>query len=245
MLKGKNAVITGARRGIGRAAVEVFAENGANLWACARKPDEAFEADMAELAQKNAVWIKPVYFDMTDEAAMKTAVTQIKKDGVPIDVLVNNAGMLYDALISMASFQKAKELFDTNVWGQLVLTSYVSRLMTRQKSGSIVFTASYIGLDGNRGQTIYGASKGAIITATKSLANELIDYGIRVNAVAPGVVDTDMIKTIPEDEYAALMQKCPYHRPAKPREIANTMAFLASDLSSYINGQIIRVDGGM
>lgn len=245
MLKGKNAVITGARRGIGKAAVEVFAENGANIWACARKQDDAFEADMAELAQKYGVWIKPVYFDMTDEAEMKAAVMQVKKDGFSIDALVNNAGMLYDALISMVSFQKAKELFDTNVWGQLMLTSYVSRLMTRQKHGSIVFTASYIGLDGNRGQTIYGASKGAIITSTKSLANELIDYGIRVNAVAPGVVDTDMIKTIPEDEYAKLMEQCPYHRPAQPKEVANVMAFLASDLSSYVNGQIVRVDGGM
>ncbi len=245
MLKGKNAIITGARRGIGRAAVEVFAANGANIWACARKPDDAFEADMAELAEKCGVWIKTVYFDMTDEAAMKAAVMQIKKAGVSIDVLVNNAGMLYDALIPAISFQKARELFDTNVWGQLMLTHYISRLMIRQKSGNIVFTASYIGLDGNRGQTIYGASKGAIVTATKSLANELISDGIRVNAVAPGVVDTDMIKTIPEDEYAKLMERCPYHRPAQPREVANVIAFLASDLSSYVNGQIIRVDGGI
>lgn len=245
MLNGKNVIITGSRRGIGRAAAEVFAESGANIWACARKQDDDFEADMAALAEKNGVWIKPVYFDMTDEAEMKSAVVQIKKSGVPIDVLVNNAGVLYDALLPMVSFEKARKLFDTNVWGQLILTSYISRLMMRQKGGSIVFTASYIGLDGNRGQTIYGASKGAIITAVKSLANELAEYGVRVNAVAPGVVDTDMISTIPEDEYTKLMEKCPYHRPAQPREVANVMAFLASDLSSYVNGQIIRVDGGM
>lgn len=245
MLKGKNAIITGTRRGIGRAAAEVFAENGANIWACARSRDESFESEMAELAAKNGVWVRPLYFDLTDEPGMKEAVRVIKSSGDPVDILLNNAGVTYDALLPMISLQKAMALFETNVWGQMRLTQYVSRLMTRRKEGSIVFITSYLGLDGNRGQTAYSASKGAVAAMTKSLADELIEHGIRVNAVAPGVVDTDMIRSIPEDEFEELMKKCPYHRPAQPKEVANVIAFLASDLSSYINGQIIRVDGGI
>lgn len=245
MLKGKNAIITGARCGIGKATVEVFAKNGANIWACARKQDTEFETEMFDLANKYGVSIKPVYFEMTDTNQMKAAVQQIRKEKVDVDVLVNNAGKSYDALLPMLSMKKSHELFESNFFSHIQLTQMISRQMMRAKKGSIVSTASYLGFDGNRGQTMYSASKAAINAMTKSLAKELAGYNIRVNAVAPGVVDTELIKTMSDEDFIKLMNCCLMHRPAQPKEIANMIAVLASDLSSYVTGQIVRVDGGL
>lgn len=245
LLQNKNVIITGARRGIGRAAVEAFAEHGANVWACARKYDEDFENEMIILANKNGVWIKPIYFEMTDAVQMRDAVQKIREYKLDIDILVNNAGISYDALLPMISIEKAHNLFDINFFAHIQLTQMIARQMMRVKSGSIINTASYLGYDGNRGQTMYSASKAAIYAMTKSLAKELADYNIRVNAIAPGVVDTDLIKTIKEEDFMKIMERCPMHRPAMPREIANMMVVLASELSSYVTGQVIRVDGGL
>ena len=166
MLKGKNAIITGARRGIGRATVEVFAENGANIWACARMEDAAFEADMAGLAEKYGVWIEPVYFDLTDAVQMKQAVKQIQSAKKPVDILVNNAGAIADSTsFTMTSLEKMKEIFDTNFFSQMQLTQYIARFMMRQKSGSIVNLASIAALDGEPGQLEYVGSKAALIGA--------------------------------------------------------------------------------
>ncbi len=245
MLKGKNAIITGARRGIGRATVECFAKYGANIWACARKPDEDFEADMAGLAKTYGVWIRPVYFDLTDDEQMKAAVKGIREQKASIDVLVNVAGVLYDALLPMISKEKARTLMDVNFFGSLSLTQLVSRMMMRQRKGSIVNIASYLGIDGNAGQTVYSASKAAVINMTKSLAKELSAYGIRVNAIAPGVVQTDMTGNLSQDTMEQLVARSYLHRAAQPVEIANAIAFLASDIASYITAQTLRVDGGM
>ncbi len=245
LLQGKNVIITGSRRGIGRAAVEAFAEHGANVWACARLQNDEFEKDMEQMSEKYGVWIKPIYFEMTDPTQMKSAVQQIRQEKLNVDVLVNNAGTTYDALLPMLSMEKAHDLFESNFFAHIQLTQLIARQMMRVKSGCIVSTASYLGFDGNRGQTMYSASKAAIYAMTKSLAKELSDYNIRVNAVAPGVVDTELIKTMSEEDFAKIMERCPMHRPAEPREIANMMVVLASDLSSYVTGQIIRVDGGI
>lgn len=245
LLEHKNIIITGARRGIGRAAVELFAEYGANLWACARTYDEVFERDMRTIALKNKVWIKPIYFDMTNSTEIKKAVDDIRKEKKEIDALVNNAGVSYDALLPMISMEKSYNLFETNYFACVRLTQLVGRIMIKAKKGCIVNTASYLGCDGNKGQTMYSASKAAVGAMTKSLAKELAEYNIRVNAIAPGVVDTEMISNMPGREFEKIMDRCPMHRPAKPKEIANIIAVLASDLSSYITGQIIRVDGGL
>ncbi len=245
MLKGKTAVITGAGSGIGRATVEVFAKSGANIWACAHNPDSGLEIDFAQIAGQNGVQIKPFYFDMTDAAQMKEAFLEIRAEKRNIDILVNNAGMSYDALFPMISVEKAHRLFEVNFFSYVCFTQMVSRQMMRQKSGSIVNMASYLGIDGSRGQAMYSASKAAVIAMTKSLAKELAAYGIRVNAVAPGVVDTKMIKSMPAADLQTIMDKCPMHRPAQPEEIANIILMLAGDLSSYITGQVIRADGGI
>lgn len=246
MLKGKNAIITGARRGIGRATVEVFAENGANIWVCARMEDAAFEADMAGLAEKYGVWIEPVYFDLTDAVQMKQAVKQIQSAKKPVDILVNNAGAIADSTsFTMTSTEKMKEIFDTNFFSQMQLTQYIARFMMRQKSGSIVNLTSIAALDGEPGQLEYVGSKAALIGATRKLARELGTANIRVNAVAPGVIDTDMGNQMESELMESIISRTSMKRLGRPSEIADVIAFLASDKASYITGQTIRVDGGI
>lgn len=244
-LSGKNAIVTGARKGIGLQTVNALAENGANVWACARKKDEDFENDMAKLAKANTVWIRPVYFEMKDSDQIKEVVKEIRSSKESVDILVNNAGMSYDALLPMLSMEKARELFDVNFFAQVQLTQLIARIMMKQGKGCIINISSYLAEDGNRGQAMYSASKAAISAFTKSAAKEFSEYGLRVNAVAPGVVDTDLLSTMTQQDYEKAMEKCFMHRPANPREIGNVVAMLASDMSSYINGQIIRVDGCM
>ena len=248
MLKNKNAIITGARRGIGRATVEVFASHGANIWACARAQNDAFEADIRAVAEKYGVTIWPVYFDVTDDAQMKQAVQAIHKQKLNIDVLVNIAGIASAgelASFPMTAMEKMKRVMDVNLFAVALLTQYVSRLMTRQNSGSIINVASIAGLDGTPAQFEYAASKGAIIAGTKNLARELSKNNIRVNAVAPGMIETEMGAQIDDKLKENVLSKVIMGRMGKPVEIAEVIAFLASDCSSYMTGQIIRVDGGM
>ena len=246
LLDNKNAIITGARRGIGRSTVEVFASQGANVWACARKPDEAFESDMSALSNKYGVKIWPVYFDVTNETEMKEAVQIIRKQKESVDILVNVAGIADDSTsFQMTSIEKMKKVMDVNFFSVSLLSQYVSRLMTRQNSGSIVNIASIAGIDGTPAQYEYASSKAAIIGATKNLARELAPHNIRVNAIAPGMIETDMGAQIDDDLKNAVLSKVIMNRMGRPEEIARVVAFVASDMASYMTGQIIRVDGGM
>lgn len=246
MLKGKNAIITGARRGIGRATVETFASYGANIWACARKQDDAFEEDMHKAAQKYDVSIWPTYFDVTDETQMKDAIQIIRKQKTNIDILVNMAGVVEDSTsFQMTDIAKMKHLFDVNFFAVTLLTQYVSRLMARQGGGSIVNISSIAGFDGEPAQYEYSTSKAAIAGATRHLSRELWQYGIRVNAVAPGMIKTDMGAKIDENLKQHILNKTVMKRMGNPSEIAEAVAFLASDNASYITGQVLRVDGGM
>lgn len=246
MLRGKNAIITGARRGIGRATVEVFVKHGANVWACARREDTAFEADMAQLEERYGVWIKPVYFEMTDETQMKQAVRRIQMEKAAVDILVNNAGAVAQSTsFTMTSISKVKEIFDINFFAQMLLTQYVGRLMMRQSSGCIVNLVSVAALDGQPGQLEYVGSKAAMIGATKRLALELGEYKIRVNAVAPGVIEAGVSDQMSQSLLGQIINNTVMKRLGKPEEVANVIAFLSSDLASYITGQVIRVDGGL
>ena len=246
MLTGKNIVVTGAIQGIGRATVDYFARNHANVWACARKQDDAFEDDMRQIAERYGVSVWPVFFDVTDEAQMKQAVQTIRKQKLRIDALVNMAGIVEESTtFQMTSIDKMKHLFDTNFFAVTLLIQYISRLMGRQNGGSIINIASIAGLDGEPAQYEYATSKAAIVGATKHLARELAANRIRVNAVAPGMIDTEMGAKIEENLREHMLNKVIMGRMGKPSEIANVVAFLASDYASYITGQIIRVDGGM
>lgn len=244
MLKGKNAIITGARRGIGRATVEAFAKNGANIWACARQPDAEFEAALCEVAEKHGVFAKAVYFDLCSDDAVKAAVREISKEKLPVDILVNNAGMAHGGTLGMTSVDKIREVFSVNFFSQLLMTQLAAKLMIREGGGSIVNLASVGGLEANPGYIAYGSSKAAVIWATKSLAKEYAPYHIRVNAVAPGLVDTEMGHYRQANELEKVMNRTPMGRMAQPEEIADAIAYLASEKASYVTGHILVVDGG-
>lgn len=245
MLKGKNAIVTGARRGIGRATVEAFAENGANIWACARSKEDAFEKDMKILAARCGVWIEPVYFDLIDEEQIKEALKTILQQKKPIDILVNNAGMVQIASLQMTSLKIMKALFQVNFFSQILIMQLISRTMMRQKSGSIVNISSVAGLDGDEATLAYGSSKAALAYASRTASKDLAPYKIRVNAVAPGMVETDMAARLPKAAQDNMNTRIALQRIALPSEIADVVTFLASDKAAYITGQIIRVDGGI
>ncbi len=245
LLKEKNAVITGCLKGIGKAAVELFAKNGANIWACCQFQDPEFDQYIEELQKKYSVSIKPIFFDLTDSEQIKQGVKIIISAKKPVDVLVNVAGMTQDALFHMISMDQIKRVFEVNFFSQMLLTQYITKLMLRQKSGSVINIASITGMDGNAGQLSYGASKAALIGATKTLSAELASSGIRVNAIAPGVIQTEMMRKMPDETLKDFIQKSSLKHLGLPEEVAGTILFLASDLSSYVTGQILRVDGGM
>ena len=246
LLKNKNTVITGCNRGIGKEIIKVFAENGANIWACVRRESGTFSKYINNLEQKHSVSINPVYFDLSDEEQIKTGVKTIKETKEPVDILVNNAGVIFTALFQMTSMQKLKEMFEINYFSQMLLTQYISRIMMRQKSGSIINISSSAALEGNEGRAAYASAKAAMITSTKVLAKELAPYNIRVNAVAPGLTQTEMMESsTPEDALKETLNRICMKRVGQPEEIANSVLFLASDLSSYMTSQVLRVDGGM
>jgi len=246
LLKGKAAVVTGCNRGIGKAILEVFARNGANIWACVRRSDDRFADYVTKLESETGVTISPVYFDLADGEQMRAGVKTIMSAKQPVDVLVNNAGIIYTSLFQMTPVDKMKEVFEINFFSQMVLTQYITRIMTRQKSGSIINLSSSAAIEGNEGRTAYAASKAAMICSTKVMARELGEYNIRVNAIAPGLTNTDMmIESTPEDALESTLQRTCMKRVGKPEEIANAVLFLASYLSSFMTGQVLCVDGGM
>jgi|TARA_Y100000031_G_C8210659_1_gene380749 3-oxoacyl-[acyl-carrier protein] reductase len=246
LLKGKTVVLTGSNRGIGKAMLEVFAKNGANIWACVRKPDDNFTRDIAVLTEKTGVTISPVYFDLADVEQVKEGVKTIRSSKQSVDILVNNAGINYTSLLQMTPIDKMKDVFDINFFSQMLLTQYILKIMTRQMSGSIINLSSSAAIEGNEGRTAYASSKAAMICSTKVLARELSAYNIRVNAIAPGLTQTDMmVESTPEDALENTLQRICMKRVGRPEEIANVALFLSSDLSSYMTGQVLRVDGGM
>ncbi len=245
LLNGKNAIVTGTARGIGHKIVEVFAANGANVWACARKQTEEMDAYCKELSEQYGVEVKPVYFELTDRTAMKEAFKSIMAEKKPIDILVNNAGITYNALFQMSNEEKIKESFDINFTSPYLFSQYVIKLMLRAGQGSVVNISSTAAIDGNSGRSIYGATKASVWCASKSMAEELGPKGIRVNCIAPGITQTDMLSSMTEEVINETVMATDSQRAGEPVDIANAALFLASDLSSYITGQILRVDGGM
>lgn len=246
ILKGKNAIITGAGGGIGKATVKCFAANGANVWACELKPIEHFEEEMEHIANQYGVWIEPIYFDVTNEDQIKEAIKHIHQKKTTVDILANIAGIVaHSTSFHMTDMEKMKKVFDVNFFAVTLLTQYVSRLMMRHNNGSIINIASIAGIDGDPAQYEYATSKAAIIGGTKKLARELASNNIRVNAVAPGMIQTNMGEQIQNELRDAILSKVIMKRMGRPEEIANVIAFLGSDMSSFMTGQIIRVDGGM
>ena len=245
LLAGKNVIITGSNRGIGLAMLEEFALNGANIWAHARVKTTVFIQDIEALAAKYGVTIRPLCFDMTDYEARKAAVKDIMSSKIPVDALINNAGITYNALFQMSTIDQLRNQLEVNFVSVFILTQYISKLMTRQKSGSIVNISSTAAFDGNPGKSVYGATKAALVAMTGSIAAELGEHGIRANCIAPGITETEMLSSMPESVVEEAKATADMRRGGEPSEIARTAVFLASDLSSYITGQTIRVDGGL
>lgn len=244
-LAGKICLITGATRGIGLAAARLFAENGAQVVLVGRNTAElaqrAAEINKAFGADRAASFT----CDVSDDAAVRELFQSVFKRYKRLDVLLANAGMLEDALLGMVNRAQIERVFGANTFGMLYCAQYASRLMIRNGGGSIINIASIIGTHGNAGQSVYGSSKAAVLGITKSLAKELAPNQIRVNAIAPGFIDTAMTRGLPEAKFAERIESIAMGRIGTPEDVARTALFLASDLSTYVTGQCIGVDGGM
>lgn len=242
LLSGKVALVTGAGRGIGNKTVERFAEEGAIVYAT-----DINEGSLDEFAKtigdKYRTEIIPLYFDVTDENATKQAIMTIKKGHGRLDVLVNNAGVMRDNVIGMIGQKLVKDVFAINVFAVINMIQLANKLMSRQKSGCIINISSIVGLEGAAGQLVYSASKGAVAALTKAAAKELAPNGIRVNAVAPGLINTGLLQAIGDSKIEANLKNVKMGRLGEPIDVANVLVFLASDLSGYVTGEIIGVDG--
>ena len=245
-LQGKNAIVTGARTGIGYGVVEKFASLGINVWAVVHREDGEFLSKTQELANSYKVWITPVYIDLSDEEQIKQGVQSIIKEKKSIDILVNAAGVLSPKrLFTMTSMADVRKLIDVNFFAVLQLSQLVSRVMMRQKSGSIVNISSMSAWGNDTAQLEYAVSKAAINCATKKMAKELGAYGVRVNAVAPGLIETKMLAEANEEDVVNLVSGTSLKRLGQPKDVADLIAYLVSDEASYVTGQVIRIDGGI
>tara|TARA_B100000700_G_C15015153_1_gene842882 strand:- start:1463 stop:2206 length:744 start_codon:yes stop_codon:yes gene_type:complete len=246
LLENKIAVLTGCNKGIGKEILKLFSENKAKVYACVRKINDGFLQDIKTLEKNNQNKIIPIEFDLNNEIEVKNAANQIIKSEKKIDIIVNNAGSIHTSIFQMTSSKVIREIFEVNFFSQSIFTQSLIKLMIKNNKGSIVFISSSSAIDGNEGRSAYSSSKAAINTLAKTLSQELGKFNIRVNAIAPGLTDTDMMKkNTPDNILNEVVSSLSLKRVAKPVEIANVALLLSSDLMSYVTGQVIRVDGGM
>jgi 3-oxoacyl-[acyl-carrier protein] reductase len=245
LLKDKIALVTGASKGIGLSIVKLFSLEGAHVVMTGRSVKMLVNAKKEVEKDQPSAILTILELDVSDPKSVRNAFQTHFKTLKKLDILVSNAGVLNDAIIGMVNEDQINSVFSTNTYGVLYCAQYASRLMAREKSGSIINLSSIIGTNGNEGQAVYSGSKSAVIGITKSLSKELAPQNIRVNAIAPGFIDTDMARSIPQDKFLERVKSIGMGRIGSPEEVAKVALFLGSNLSSYVTGQIIGVDGGM
>jgi 3-oxoacyl-[acyl-carrier protein] reductase len=245
LLNEKVAVVAGASRGIGFATAQVFAEAGAKVILMGRKIELLEQA--CECIRHSCVGaqVQAIECNVADPCSVRDAFQALFRTHKKLHILVANAGLLDDALIGMVTPKQIENTFGVNAFGTLYCAQYASRLMARSGGGSIINVSSIIGRTGNVGQAVYGGSKAAVIGITQSLSKELAPQAIRVNAIAPGFIDTDMARSISPEKFAERLASIKMGRIGSPVEVANVALFLASEMSSYVTGQVIGVDGCM
>jgi 3-oxoacyl-[acyl-carrier protein] reductase len=247
LLKGKKAIVTGGTAGIGKAIASIFAEHGADVIIFGTNPERAeqalkeIEAVKANPEQKILSFLVDVSLTKEVDEAIQKILAQFGN----VDILVNNAGITRDNLLMKMSEEDWDRVMAVNLKSVYNTCRALARPMMKARSGSVINIASVIGLTGNAGQANYAASKSGMIGFTKSLAKELASRGVRANCVAPGYIETQMTDVLPAQVKEAVLAKIPLSRIGHPRDIANAVLFLASDLSSYVTGQVLAVDGGM
>jgi 3-oxoacyl-[acyl-carrier protein] reductase len=240
-LENKKALVTGALRGIGKAIADLFIAEGAEVWGLDYKTPEDL-ATRTEAAKGKLHWVQA---DLSELTAVEGAIENAIKESGGFDIAVNNAGITKDNLSFRMSLDEWQKVLDINLSAAFLVARTVGRDMIRKRAGSIINMASVVGIHGNGGQATYSASKAGLIAVTKSLAIETASRGVRVNAVAPGYIATDMTAGLPDKVKETFIEKIPLKRMGTAQDIANAVLFLASDDSTYITGQVLPVDGGM
>ena len=245
ILKNKLALVTGTNRGVGLSVLKKFSENGADVIACARRKNVKFEQLILNISKKYKNKITPVYFDLSQENEIEQGIKTINAISNKIEIIVNNAGIDQVSLFQMTSIEKIKEIFDINFFSHLRLTQKLMKIMIKNKKGSIINISSNAAEECDAGRVGYASSKAALIAFTKVLSKELGSFNIRVNAVAPGLTNTNMMgKGISQKVIEEAIKRVALKRPAEPEEISDVVVFLGSDLSRYISGEVIFVTGG-
>ncbi len=245
MLEGKCAVITGGTRGIGKAAARLFLLNKASVAVIATKDSEDARNSLNEIDPEGTGRLFFYACDISDFDAVEETAKKITADLGKVDILVNNAGITRDNILPGLSKEDIDSVIDINLKGTMYMTKAFIRGMVRQKGGSIINMSSVVGLMGNKGQTNYAASKAGIIGFTKAVAKEYGRKNIRCNAIAPGFIETRMTDALNEEQRSEIIKTLAIERLGKPEDVAELALFLASDRSSYITGEVIKVDGGM
>ena len=244
LLEGKVALITGATRGIGKGIAEAYVAQGAKVAFTYRSSTEKAKAFEEELKAAGGECIS-FQADAADFDATTAVINGIIEAYGRLDIIVNNAGITKDTLLLRMDVEKWQSVLDTNLNSVFYTTKAAMRTMLKQRSGSIINISSVVGLQGNAGQANYAASKAGIIGFTKSVAREIGSRGIRANVVAPGFIATEMTAELPEKELATWLEGIPLKRAGSPKDVAELCVFLGSDMSTYITGQVVNVDGGM
>lgn len=241
----KVVCITGADGGIGREIIKKFASEGAILILCSLLESSDFSDYLNVIKREHKTIVYPFYFDLSDEDSIKNGIAEIKKLKLKINVLINNAGVPHLSILPFTRMNDIRKVFQINYFAQIQITQGLLGLISNDGESSILNAASIAGIDGDIGNTIYGATKASMILFTKVLSKELATSKIRVNAVAPGLTDTSFATSMGEKAKASMEEISTMHRLASPQEIANMYFFLASNDASFVNGQIIRIDGGI